>query len=71
MKLKKDGTYPNNLATYFIEFLSNIGKYQDVILEYEFGDSVRVSTNKAHDGKNNQIGIGRPKHAKFLTCREN
>lgn len=57
MKLKKDGTYPNNLATYFIEFLSNIGKYQDVILEYEFGDSVRVSTNKAHDGKNNQIGI--------------
>ena len=57
MKLKKDGTYPNNLATYFIEFLLNLGNYEDTKLEYEFGDSVRVSTNKAHEGKNNQIGI--------------
>jgi ATP-dependent exoDNAse (exonuclease V) beta subunit len=57
MKLKKDGTYPNNLATYFIEFLLNLGNYEDTKLEYEFGDSIRVSTNTAHEGKNNQIGI--------------
>ena len=57
MKQKKDGTYPNNLATYFIEFLLNLGNYEDTKLEYEFGDSVRVSANKAHEGKNNQIGI--------------
>ncbi|MCL9769334.1 UvrD-helicase domain-containing protein [Flavobacterium sp. HXWNR69] len=57
LKPKKDGTYPNNLATYFIEFLLNLGNYEDTKLEYEFGDSVRVSINKAHEGKNNQIGI--------------
>jgi ATP-dependent exoDNAse (exonuclease V) beta subunit len=57
MKQKKDGTYPNNLATYFIEFLLNLGNYENTKLEYEFGDSIRVSTNKAHEGKNNQIGI--------------
>ena len=57
MKQKKDRTYPNNLATYFIEFLLNLGNYEDTKLEYEFGDSIRVSTNKAHEGKNNQIGI--------------
>jgi ATP-dependent exoDNAse (exonuclease V) beta subunit len=57
MKLKKDGTYPNNLATYFIEFLLNLGNYEDTKLEYEFGDSIRFSTNTAHEGKNNQIGI--------------
>jgi hypothetical protein len=47
----------NNLSYYFIEFLQNSGKYEDTKLEYEFGNPARISTNKAHEGKNNQIGI--------------
>ena len=47
----------NNLSYYFIEFLQICEKYEDAKLEYEFGSPARISTNKAHKGKNNQIGI--------------
>jgi len=57
LKQNKNGKYPNNLATYFIEFLTSIHKYEDTKTEYKFGDSVRISTNKTHDGNHNQIGI--------------
>ena len=57
LKQNKQGKYPNNLATYFIEFLQNSGKFEENKLEYEFGNPIRISTNKLHEGKNNQIGI--------------
>lgn len=54
---KKGDLVTNNLSYYFIEFLQNSEKYEDAKLEYEFGSPARISTNKAHKGKNNQIGI--------------
>ncbi|CAM3916752.1 MULTISPECIES: UvrD-helicase domain-containing protein [Flavobacterium] len=37
---------PNNLSSYFIEFLQNLGKYNEAELEYEFGDFSRKSIKK-------------------------
>lgn len=54
---KKGELVTKNLSYYFIEFLQNLGMFEDSKLEYEFGDSKRISTNKEHEGKNEQIGI--------------
>ena len=60
---KKGDLVTNNLSYYFIAFLENLGKYEDTKLEYEFGNPTRISSNKAHEGKNNQIG--------FVNCKLN
>jgi ATP-dependent exoDNAse (exonuclease V) beta subunit len=57
LKTKKGELVTNNLSYYFIEFLQNTGQYEDTKLEYNFGISTRISINKVHEGKNNQIGI--------------
>ncbi|MCD8518792.1 MAG: ATP-dependent helicase, partial [Flavobacterium sp.] len=57
LKTKKGELVTNNLSYYFLEFLQNIGKYEETKSEYEFGNSNRISTNKSHDGNHNQIGI--------------
>jgi len=57
LKTKKGDLVNNNLSYYFLEFLQNIGKYEETKSEYEFGNSNRISTNKFHDGNHNQIGI--------------
>jgi ATP-dependent exoDNAse (exonuclease V) beta subunit len=57
LKTKKGDLVTNNLSYYFLEFLQNIGKYEETKSEYEFGNPNRISTNKFHDGNHNQIGI--------------
>ncbi|WP_445718411.1 UvrD-helicase domain-containing protein [Flavobacterium sp.] len=54
---KKGDLVTNNLSYYFLEFLQICEKYEETKLEYEFGNPTRISVNKAHQGKNNQIGI--------------
>lgn len=54
---KKGELVTKNLSYYFIEFLQNLGMFEDSKLEYEFGDAKRISQNKEHEGKNEQIGI--------------
>ena len=57
LKTKKGELVTNNLSYYFLEFLQNIGKYEETKSEYEFGNSTRISKNKFHEGNHNQIGI--------------
>ncbi|WKL46422.1 UvrD-helicase domain-containing protein [Flavobacterium pectinovorum] len=40
---KKDGEYPNNMASFFIKYLIHKGVYDSEKLEYEFGDRKRLS----------------------------
>lgn len=40
---KKDGEFPNNMASFFIKYLINKGVYDSEKLEYEFGDRKRLS----------------------------
>lgn len=54
---KKGELVTKNLSYYFIEFLQNLGMFEPSKLEYEFGNANRISTNKEHEGKNEQIGI--------------
>lgn len=54
---KKGELVTKNLSYYFIEFLQNLGMFEDSKLEYEFGEAKRISANKEHEGKNEQIGI--------------
>lgn len=54
---KKGELVTKNLSYYFIEFLQNLGMFDNSKLEYEFGEAKRISQNKEHEGKNEQIGI--------------
>ena len=54
---KKGELVTKNLSYYFIEFLQNLGMFEESKLEYEFGNANRISINKEHEGKNEQIGI--------------
>jgi len=40
---KKDGEFPNNMASFFIKYLIRKGVYDSEKLEYEFGDRKRLS----------------------------
>lgn len=42
---KKDGEYPNNMASFFIKYLIHKGVYDSEKLEYEFGDRKRLSVS--------------------------
>lgn len=57
LKTKKGDLVTNNLSYYFLEFLQNIGKYEETKSEYEFGNPKRISDLKVHDGNHHQIGI--------------
>ena len=43
LKERKDGEFPNNMASFFIKYLMNKGVYDSEKLEYEFGISTKIS----------------------------
>ncbi|MDR7372693.1 UvrD-helicase domain-containing protein [Flavobacterium aquidurense] len=50
VKEKKDGEFPNNMASFFIKYLMHTGVYDPEKLEYEFGNRTKLSTsNKTVD----------------------
>lgn len=51
--LNKNGL-PDNLSSYFIEYLQNIGMYDETKLEYEFGNPEKLSAGK-HEIKEQKI----------------
>ena len=57
MKPKKDGEYPNNLASFFIHFLLKNNLYDENILEYQFGNPIKVSPEKKHIDTSKTIPI--------------
>ncbi|WP_281323104.1 UvrD-helicase domain-containing protein [Flavobacterium aestivum] len=48
VKPRKDGEYPNNMASFFIKFLIQKGFYDENQLEYKFGKSVKLSVKEKH-----------------------
>ncbi|PIF70036.1 exodeoxyribonuclease V subunit beta [Flavobacterium sp. 2] len=50
LKERKDGEWPNNMASYFIKYLIHEGVYESEKLEYEFGNKAKLSiSSKATD----------------------
>ena len=50
LKERKDGEWPNNMASYFIKYLIHAGVYESEKLEYEFGNKAKLSiSSKAVD----------------------
>jgi ATP-dependent exoDNAse (exonuclease V) beta subunit len=43
-KPNKEGTYPNNMATYFIDYLTKESNFDETVLEYHFGNPRRISS---------------------------
>ncbi|KIA98205.1 ATP-dependent helicase [Flavobacterium sp. KMS] len=48
IKPRKDGEFPGNMASFFIKYLINLGVYDESKLEYEFGNSVKLSSGDKH-----------------------
>ena len=48
LKPKKDGDYPNNMASFFIKYLVNKQVFEDDKFEYEFGNHIKLSLEKKH-----------------------
>jgi len=48
LKPKKDGDYPSNMASFFIKYLVNEHVFEEDKLEYEFGNPIKLSTEKKH-----------------------
>lgn len=48
LKPKKDGEYPNNMASFFIKYLANKYIIDEEKLEYEFGNPIKLSTLNQH-----------------------
>jgi len=42
-KTNKEGNYPNNMASFFIEYLAKESNFDEAKLEYDFGNSKRIS----------------------------
>lgn len=40
---RKDGTFPHNMASFFIKYLIHLGIYDSEKLEYEFGNKTKLS----------------------------
>ena len=45
---RKDGEYPSNMASFFIKYLVNEHVFDEDKLEYEFGNPVKLSTEKKY-----------------------
>jgi ATP-dependent exoDNAse (exonuclease V) beta subunit len=43
-KPNKEGNYPNNMATYFINYLTQYANFDQHLLEYHFGNSQKLSS---------------------------
>jgi ATP-dependent exoDNAse (exonuclease V) beta subunit len=48
LKPKKDGEYPSNMASFFIKYLVNEHVFEQDKLEYEFGNPIKLTTEKKH-----------------------
>ena len=46
LKERKDGDFPNNMASFFIKYLIHRGVYNPEKLEYEFGNRLRLSSSE-------------------------
>jgi ATP-dependent exoDNAse (exonuclease V) beta subunit len=45
-KTNKEGNYPNNMASFFIEYLNQESCFDETLVEYEFGNSQRISSDE-------------------------
>ncbi|WP_310379625.1 UvrD-helicase domain-containing protein [Flavobacterium sp.] len=45
---RKDGEYPSNMASFFIKHLINEQQFDENKLEYEFGNSTKISIKEKH-----------------------
>ena len=43
-KPNKEGNYPNNMATFFVNYLAQNANFDESVLEYHFGDSQKLSS---------------------------
>lgn len=57
MKSNKDGEYPNNMASFFIKYLVSEHVFESEKLEYEFGNPIKLSTEKEHIDTTKNIPI--------------
>jgi ATP-dependent exoDNAse (exonuclease V) beta subunit len=48
VKPRKDGEYPSNMASFFIKHLMQQGMYDENQLDYEFGNSTKLSAKEKH-----------------------
>jgi ATP-dependent exoDNAse (exonuclease V) beta subunit len=48
VKPRKDGEYPSNMASFFIKYLIQQGLYDENLLEYQFGNSAKLSAKEIH-----------------------
>jgi len=66
---RKDGEYPSNMASFFIKYLVNEHVFDEDKLEYEFGNPLKLSTEKKHVDTTKTIPIVReilnPKNIKI------
>lgn len=47
VKPTKDGNYPNNLASFFVEYLHATHRFKEGLLEYELGSKTKLSSYKS------------------------
>ncbi|PKB16920.1 exodeoxyribonuclease V subunit beta [Flavobacterium sp. 5] len=57
IKSKKDGEYPSNMASFFIKYLLQQGIYDENLIEYQFGNSEKLSANEKHIDKTKNIPV--------------
>ncbi len=48
LKPRKGGEYPSNMTSFFIKYLVSNHVFEEDKLEYEFGNSIKLSTEKKH-----------------------
>lgn len=57
VKPRKDGEYPSNMASFFIKYLIQQGAYDENKLEYEFGNSAKLSAKEIHIDTSKNIPV--------------
>lgn len=57
IKQRKDGEFPGNMASFFIKYLINLGVYDEGKLEYEFGNSAKLSSVEKHSSSTKTIPL--------------
>lgn len=57
IKPRKDGDFPGNMASFFIKYLINLGVYDENKLEYEFGNSAKLSSGEKHSSSAKTIPL--------------
>lgn len=57
IKPRKDGDYPNNMASFFINFLIQNNVFDENKMEYEFGNATKISADKLHINTSKNIQL--------------